>query len=133
MQWGTHHREGWRATAALGLVVLALLLRILIPSGFMPAQGQGFAITLCTGDGAVAAWVDGDGTVHKGKTSDAQPEHPCTFGGFSAAVHLPELAAASITPLRLAIVLPLFGTATVAIGRGLAAPPPLSTGPPARL
>lgn len=133
MPWGTHHRKGWSANVALALIMFALALRILVPSGFMPAQGQGLAITLCTGTGAVSAWVDSDGTVHKGKAADAAPEHPCTFSGFGAVFDLPDHGAASVQPLRL-VEAPLFVARTaVAIGRGLAAPPPPSTGPPASL
>ena len=81
-----------RANVALGIVVLALLLRILIPAGWMPAAaGSGYAITLCTGMGAVSAWVDSEGKVHKEKPADAKTDHPCVFSGFSAAIDLPAL------------------------------------------
>lgn len=123
---------GWmRGRIALALVALALLLRVIVPAGFMPAAGQGFAITLCTGMGAVAAWVDGEGHVHKGKPASGKDVHqPCAFAGAGLAAHLPDMAgdvavAMSARPARLPGLL-----LAVAIGRGLAAPPPPSTGPP---
>lgn len=123
-----------RAHVALGLVALALLLRILVPAGWMPAaSGSGYAITLCTGMGSVSAWVDAEGKVHKEKPADASTGHPCVFSGFSAAIDLPVLDGGAIAhPLHVGTLLLPLATA-VAIGRGLAAPPPPSTGPPASL
>jgi hypothetical protein len=126
-----------RATAsrthhfALALVALALLVRAAIPAGWMPASDGGRWITLCTGSGAVAAFVDADGVRHDDPAPAAQ-DHPCAFAG---------VAVPLTPPLAIAVPLPSFETArparlaaaTVAIGRGLAAPPPPSTGPPALL
>lgn len=121
-----------RGKAALALIALALLLRVLVPAGFMPAAGKGFAITLCTELGMTPAWVDEDGKVHKGKTGpDGTADHPCVFAGFGAALDTPGIAAVVAAP-AIAIAATLIAFAeTVAIGRGLAAPPPPATGPPA--
>ena len=127
--FGTSHPRG---RIALAFVVLALLLRVMVPAGWMPnASARGYAITLCTGMGAVSAWVDGDGRIHKSRPGENRPDHPCVFSGFGAAVHLPSLSAIAIaSPLAQAMPVPIAQTA-VAIGRGLAAPPPPPTGPPA--
>jgi len=124
-----------RGKAALLLVAFALLLRVMVPAGFMPAAGKGFAIELCTGMGVVPAWVDEHGGVHKGKPSPAkQPtEHPCAFAGLATALDLPDQPGTSLLP-RAMVSAPIFAAvASVAIGRGLAAPPPPQTGPPASL
>lgn len=118
---------------ALCLVAFALVLRALIPAGFMPVPGQGFAITLCTGMGAVSAWVDGNGNVHKGEPSGSLPDHPCTFAAFSAALDLPRPGGSLLVPAVTTAVLLVENRTAVVIGRGLAAPPPPPTGPPPSL
>jgi hypothetical protein len=122
-----------RGKAALGLLALALMFRVLIPVGWMPTTGSGFAITLCTGMGAVTAWVDKDGRTHKEKPAQEPTGHPCTFSGFSATLDLPDLGAAFVAPRPVETALLITRIAEVAIGRGLAAPPPPPTGPPANL
>ncbi len=126
--------NGWRGALALALVLAALLVRAAVPQGYMPAIGEGYAITLCTGQGATAAWVDGEGKVHKGQSMPTgQAEQSCAFAGMAAAFDLPTLGGDILAPLApplapLAAMLP-----GVAVGRGLAAPPPPPTGPPASL
>lgn len=115
---------------AFALVALALLMRLLVPVGWMPAAEQGFAITLCTGEGAVSAWVDDKGEIHKGKPAAEQTSHPCIFAGFGVALDLPSFTAIGAPLLLAAEALPPFARFVVAIGQGLAAPPPPSTGPP---
>lgn len=117
---------------ALVLSALALLLRIMVPAGFMPSIHQGYAISLCSDMSGMNGWVDKNGKLHKGaKPSDETTKHqPCMFSGFATALALPDI----IGPATLA---PIVATAIftsfldhVTIGRGLAAPPPPQTGPP---
>lgn len=133
MQGARHGMDTWRGKAALGLIALALLVRVMIPAGYMPAAGQGFAITLCTGTGTVSAWMDEDGNVHKGKPADSKPDHPCTFAGFSAALDMPDLGGGMPDPPSAFAGAFAANMPAVAIGWGLAAPPPPPTGPPASL
>ncbi|HEY1146059.1 MAG TPA: hypothetical protein VGE84_06940, partial [Allosphingosinicella sp.] len=56
-------------------------------------------------------------------------DHPCAFAGFSAAL-APVAFVKLLVPLSIAAIV-LMSSDEVAIGRGLAAPPPPSTGPPA--
>src|SRR3546814_10309345 len=86
MQGARFRLDGMRGKAALGLLALALMFRVLIPVGWMPTTGSGFAITLCTGMGAVTAWVDKDGHTNKEKPAQESTGHPCTFSGFSEIV-----------------------------------------------
>lgn len=136
-----HGRRRCSAIALL-LVACALLLRVAIPGGWMPAQGADglVRITLCTGMGQVEAWLGDDGRIHRKAPGQKTPgkgepktDQPCTFAGLIA----PALDAAPIEPPRPAFAardpLPAFATQQVAIGRGLAAPPPPPTGPPAFL
>ena len=107
-------------------------MRLLVPVGWMPATEQGFAITLCTGEGAVSAWVDDKGEIHKGKPSE-QTSHPCIFAGFGAAFDISTAIDTVGAPVLPAGILPPSAAFVVAVGQGLAAPPPPSTGPPVSL
>ncbi|WP_414900164.1 hypothetical protein ACMT1E_10685 [Sphingomonas flavalba] len=132
--WSQRMSEA-RAGLAPLLVVLALLLRVMIPAGWMPMAGGGYAITLCTGMGAVSAWVDADGQIHKDKPPiDSRSNGHCIFAGFAAALTLPDALAMPVMPMAIAAaLLPVALFDGGAIGRGLAAPPPPPTGPPHRL
>jgi hypothetical protein len=117
----------------IAFVALALALRILFPSGWMPSFVDGRAtITLCTGAGMVEAWVDADGKIHKqSPAKKSAADQPCAFAGLGAAADTPALDVASL-PLPFAPQIPPNKAATaVAIGLGLAAPPPPATAPPA--
>lgn len=122
---------------ALWIVACALMLRILVPAGWMPGTGADGAlrITLCTGQGMVEAWVDGNGAIHDKAPQKSEPrtDQPCSFAGLGAAA-LAEPAPMVLDAPRFAaatILLPI--PASIAIGRGLAAPPPPAIGPPATL
>lgn len=117
---------------ALALIVLALAMRLIVPTGWMPSA-DGRSITLCTAMGVVEAWVDADGDLHeKAPAKPVKAGEPCVFAAISAAVIAPDMALAIAPPAVAAA--PLFlPTLTVAIGHGLAAPPPPPTGPPAIL
>lgn len=118
---------------ALAILGAALLLRVLVPTGWMPAHGaDGFThITLCTPNGVAHAWVDADGAIHDKKPHEKSgADQPCAFTGLAMAGDLPAIAAllATIAPSAAA---PSIAGARASIGHGLAAPPPPSTGPPA--
>jgi len=121
-----------RAAIASTLLILALFLRVLVPAGWMPAAGGSYAITLCTGAGMAKAWVDGEGRVHKEERTKGGIDHPCAFAGFGSIADLPPLLE-PVFHLFAAAIPVLMPVLAVAIGRGLAAPPPPATGPPSRL
>lgn len=128
-------RTGVKGQLLLTLMLCALFARAWIPAGWMPDRtSNGYSISLCTGMGAVSAWVDDEGTVHKTRPvkSDAS-DQPCAFAGLFNVADLPDMAgpwAAMVFATAITAVLPL---TAVAVGRGLAAPPPPPTGPPANL
>ena len=118
---------------ALAILGAALLLRVLVPTGWMPAHGADGVtrITLCTPNGVAHAWVDADGAIHDKKPHEKSgADQPCAFTGLAMAGDLPAIAAlpATIAPSAAA---PSIAGARASIGHGLAAPPPPSTGPPA--
>ena len=124
-----------RSSRALVALLLAVLLagRLVVPTGWMPVRTDsgGFSIMLCSGTGPTEGWIDSAGQLHKGHKPAGQSESkdPCPFGAITAALTLPVVAAlAPLAPLALAV--PALPLRTVAVGRGLAAPPPPATGPP---
>lgn len=130
-------RRGWRFGA---IALIALLVRAFVPTGFMLAHadtgsGRYLTLELCDAHGGVPKVVDLDtGKIMdapvKQQTSDKQP--PCVFcasvvamAPFEPAVELVKFVAEhGVDFVEIRDVFP---------GRGIAAPPPPSTGPPARI
>jgi len=119
-----------RATAgSLGMILalLALLMLVVAPPGFMIADGgQGPTLVVCTGHGPLLSASD-PGHPHKApkSTSDA----PCPFAGHIGPTLPIILGAPATFPVRfdLASSRPMIDQFP---GRGLVAPPPPSQGPP---
>jgi hypothetical protein len=122
----------------LALAALAVLVRLLFPSGFMlsPDRAALPTLVICTGQGAMTVAIDAQGHAHKVEAgdrgdpkSDGKTSHPCTFAVATAAFTAPLLIAAPIPAILVrAISAPLLTTQRP--GLGLAAPPPPTTGPP---
>jgi hypothetical protein len=99
-------------------------MQALVPQGFMVASvGSNPALVICTGHGPLQA------PDHSGKAPKPSSDAPCTFAAHGA-----------VSAPPLPVFLPARGFAPIAIaaqsfvrqspGRGLAAPPPPSQGPP---
>lgn len=123
------------------LATLALLVRLAFPTGFMlsPERASLPTLVICTGQGAMTVTVDAQGVAHEVKgdagqdhKSDGKTTHPCTFAVATAAVVAPALIA-TLAPMALDQVVDAPLMATQRPGLGLAAPPPPTTGPPARI
>lgn len=119
---------------AAALILLALALRVIIPAGFMPSAERSFTLTVCAGMDTQTVWMDKSGKLHKedpakGKSVEHQP---CAFAGAAMA---PDVAAdqsfSALPPVALARR--AFAVTEIAVGRGLAAPPPPAIGPPSYL
>jgi len=112
----------------LALAVLALAFQVLVPPGFMVSDGPSHAIVICTGHGSVTASLDDHGRPAKSPKDNS--DHACPFAGHGGTPLL--LSPQSVE--RAIVVPPLDGAvgpvADLAPGRGLAAPPPPSQGPP---
>ena len=128
------HRH-YRGVAAM-LVACALMVRILVPSGFMLApSASGFpTVIACPGQGPMPSMampaMAGHDMHHKGGDQhDRNADHPCAFAAAGAAV---DLAAAvhPVAPATVAAFSPPLFHAFARPGLGLAAPPPPKTGPP---
>lgn len=125
-----------RSRLAVLVCAATLMLRVLVPAGWMPgmaADGM-IRIELCSGAGTVTAWMDRDGRVHGEKPGGTASgmDQPCAFSGLA----LPFTGGEPGVTLRVPplpsqpLLLPALA---LAVGRGLAAPPPPPTGPPSHL
>jgi hypothetical protein len=129
-------RSPWQSLALL-LVGCALLLRVAVPAGWMPrASATGVTLSWCADSGLSGPTALGEAKALLAKAigKPAPAEHqksadqPCAFAmaalplAFTAApaLPLPMPRAEPVAHLRLETI----------PGRGLAAPPPLATGPP---
>ena len=120
------------------LALLALLVRALVPAGYMvaeagTAEGRYLVVQMCDGHTGAAQAIDLDTgkVVDPSKspdTSGGQADTPCVFA-MAAVVSLPPLAAKPVL-LRHAVPVELKSVSDVQPGRGIAAPPPPATGPP---
>lgn len=133
----------WLKKLHLLVGMLAIAIKVAIPAGFMVAP-QALAagltpIVLCTAEGNVTAFMDGDGQIlahgEQGQVGDGQDlpgghdGHPCTFASPGTPLAAPtanSLPVTFLTVMKLADDVNLI----VAPGLGLAAPPPPKTGPP---
>ena len=117
---------------ALALIACAVLVRVLIPAGWMPTTGADgtIRIAICTGMGAQTAWIDRDGKLHREAPSNGHHDpQPCGFGALTLGLdQTPALAIPM--PFAAVGVVEMAARQTVSVGHGLAAPPPPSTGPP---
>ena len=110
---------------------MALAMRVIIPSGYMPSSERGFALTICAGMDTKTVWMDKSGKLHKEDPSKGKSvEHqPCAFAGAAITADFPATALRiAMAPVALAI--PVFAKREVSVGAGLAAPPPPAIGPP---
>jgi hypothetical protein len=123
--------DGVKNRIALFVILCALAVRMTIPAGWMPSAERSFAVTVCAGVNMSTVWVDTKGKIHTTDPAkhNATGHEPCAFAGMAMAADTPSSAAASpMSPDgRDRLVM---ATVPATIGKGLAAPPPPSTGPP---
>ncbi len=141
MRRGAHQRTNMRQTLA-AIAFVALIVRVLAPAGYMlapDAGGRFLTVQLCSGHGVATesvidlttgAVIDADaGRTDKAPSNSSGDDAPCVFAA-AATLAAPEAAAAIMVAARVVFEEPPVAH-HVSPGRGLAAPPPWSTGPPA--
>lgn len=122
--------------ALLALAMLAVTLKIMVPTGFMPdvqpRNGLPFALVLCTGEGAKVVQPGEALGQRQGGDHDGKSVHdvPCPFAAHAAGAPPPGLFVATGAGAVSYVVPPTPASPAIAPGRGLAAPPPPPTGPP---
>ena len=130
MQIPFRKHVGWSAWFAIAC--LAVLLRAAVPAGYMVAQDHGPHLVICSGHASTAAETGGKSSPDPHKPDPHKPDQPCAFAGTHVALQAPVLPA-PVPRTQLPTGTVILGRASLVPGRGLAAPPPPSTGPPARL
>ena len=128
-----------RAGRQLGAIaLLAMLVRALVPAGYMLAEadtpnGRYLVVQMCDGHSA-AQVVDLDtgelldASKLPGKSDNKNSSTPCVFA--TSAPMASPLAAAEPIVFQREFAADFVIALAVAPGRGIAAPPPPSTGPP---
>jgi hypothetical protein len=113
------------------LVVMALAVRIAVPSGWMPSAQNAFALTVCAGMDTHTVWLTKDGEIHKEDPSKGKAvDHaPCAFAGASAVADTPPAVAQMASVSHTGEAQPI-ANYLISVGHGLAAPPPPAIGPP---
>lgn len=127
----------------LALIAFALFLRVLVPAGWMPVEGQiGIRPCLPPATSEAAAHPAPTHTGHHAAQPHHQPPQApdeqqhgqpsaCTFGMLAAALLAPPLTGDDIVAADYAQAPPSSRDLKARLGRALAAPPPPATGPPA--
>lgn len=124
----------------LALLAFVFLLRIIVPAGWMPAHGEiGFVPCPVAAPAAVETAHHGNGHAmhHEAAKPDEKPaddhgeKKGCDFAPLGLAWAAPASANFDLTPV-LAEAQVFAARPRAYVGQGLAAPPPPSTGPPAR-
>lgn len=118
---------------------MALLVRAIMPAGYMLAEaqtasGRYLTLELCDAHDGKPKLVDLD----TGKIVDAPedgksgpPQPPCVCGAFASVA--PPVSGAEPVTFQAASKIDFVEISDLAPGRGIAAPPPPSTGPPASI
>jgi hypothetical protein len=130
------------AKLSLALTILAVLIRVLVPFGFMlgtPANAKAgtIAIVLCTAQGQVTAFMDSDGHIIAADTQspshdndDQSSGSDCVFAGGTFSPLTPSIGDLSLA-FAIAHVAPQSARVDDLVpGRRLAAPPPPATASP---
>jgi hypothetical protein len=110
------------------LVLLALFVQLLAPPGFMVGRhGDHASIVICTGHGPASSLADL--ASHPGKAPQSRHDAPCVFAGHAVGA-APSPTALIARPIAISTLAATTARFDLTPGRGLAAPPPPSQGPP---
>ncbi len=131
-------RNAGRQLGAIAL--LALFVRAIVPAGYMVAaaetsQGRYLVVELCEGHHQAPQVIDLDtgkrvdpGSLPSAPAKDKTSNQTCVFA--AAPVFASPVVSAEPVAFRAAVEPVVFGNGDIRPGRGIAAPPPPSTGPP---
>lgn len=134
-------RMGWRLGA---FALMALLVRAFVPAGYMLAEadtgsGRYLTLELCDAHGSQPMLVDLDtGKIIKAPAKSGthdkpgQPQPPCLLCASFSAVAAP-LPTVEVVPHARVVDVDYSIVRDLQPGRGIAAPPPPSTGPPSHI
>lgn len=131
------------ATAFTFVTLIAVLIRAIIPQGFMlenaRTNGNSVQIVLCTAQGKVTAFLSEDGKIVEQQAQNGSHKNGESNSGDDCAYAnaLTAIAALETNIIALPVTYAKPTITNIApipmIGAGLAAPPPPKTGPPITL
>jgi hypothetical protein len=122
----------------MAFALIAMAIRAAVPVGFMlaPDHDRWVVMTLCSGSGPMQMALNLDTGEHRdgsaptdGEKGGAAHHAPCVFAAATNLAPPDPLFEVAHRPATIADSAPAL-SGSVAIGRGLAAPPPWATGPP---
>jgi hypothetical protein len=120
---GTVRARIHQRPALIALALVALWVQALVPAGYMVGSGPTQGLVICTGHGPL--------TDHKqpGGAPTTNHDSVCVFASHGAALTTPTF---DRLPMQVSVKRETASLATIeqTPGRGLAAPPPPSRGPP---
>ena len=121
---------GWRRSLAF-VAMLALVLKIMVPAGFMPGTSLAAPIILCPDAGTMPAMTMAHGG-HQApsKAPHDGAAHPCAFAAAGMAAFVAAADGSGVLPIAAGTGVLAAAFRVRAPGRGLAAPPPPSHAPP---
>lgn len=127
------HRLHWGAQLLMLCALAAVFSRAILPVGYMASvSGDRISVTLC-GSGASATLDLGDHDGRGGDGKAAQMDGVCVFAVAATAAPPPVALAAIAAPVAAPVDATPVLSPAVAIGQGLAAPPPPSHAPPVQV
>lgn len=123
--------RSWPRPVSMTAALLALVLQLMFPPGFMaaePGRAHGFPVVICTAQGqSVVDWAVAGGSHDKAPAKKGMAS--CPFAGHATTASAP-VPIAIAAPVAFAHAVPQAKPYAVIPGRGLAAPPPPAIGPP---
>lgn len=124
------HRLHWGAQLLMLCALAAVITRAIVPVGYMATvSADRISVTLC-GSGANATLDLGDHDGRGGDGKAAQMDGVCVFAAAAAAAPPPAILSGVSAPLAAPVAIAPAISRDVAVGQGLAAPPPPSHAPP---
>lgn len=123
------------------IALLAVLVRAVVPTGFMLAHadtgsGRYLTVKMCDAHTGAAQVIDLDTgklvDVSKSPAKEEQKHAPCVFAAAAIAIATPEAAAEPVV-FRTTQDVDFAVVRDLRPGRGIPAPPPPSTGPPSSI
>jgi len=120
-------QDGASQGALLALALLALVMRVAVPQGFMIDPAGQAGLILC------APGMSGSLDDRPGAPAPVNPDKPCAFSGQAVADAPPQVAPLTTPAFWQSATLVDLNKPEQTPGRGLAAPPPPAIGPPIQL
>ena len=119
----TKDNKFWRRGFVI-LALIALLIKVIVPPGFMVGSHHGQSLQICTGHEAPSNGDDGS------QDKSAKHDAPCAFAGHALSFSPPIFDGIPFVQIIAYVLKSSAARQDLVPGRGLAAPPPPAHAPP---